>query len=722
MRNVRPNYIQINQAITRSIYKFNELRRFTLGSIDSGQIRNIAVIGHGGAGKTMFCEAIMYDMGVTTRMGTIEAGNTISDYRNAEADRQISLSATMMNAEFNDHRFNVVDTPGFADFLAEARGPIRVTDSSFVVVSSINGIEVGTEQVWEYAEEQGKSRCIVINGLDRENAKFDDILNEMREELGTKVAALQFPVKQGEHFNQIIDLLKMKLLKFERGGNGDYSEEEIPADLKNKAEELRQNILENAAEADDGLLEIFFEEGDLTQEQFIDGLKKGVANCSIFPVACSAASANVGVKRILEIAIDIFPSPLEVPVQKAFEPGTKEEVELDNSKPAVLAWKTIAEAHVGELTLIRVFSGQVESGSDFANTTTGNSEKIGQMFHLIGKNRTQVDPMINGDMGAVVKLKNTHTGDTLSDSKAKIEFDGIKFPEPVIRTAVVPKSKGDEEKISSGLQSIHEEDPSFIVAYDPELQQTIVAGMGELHLDVVAARLKEKFNVEVEREDPRIPYRETIKGNAEAEGKHKKQSGGRGQFGVCNIKMEPLPRGEQFEFVNAIFGGAIPSKFIPAVEKGIIERMERGIIAGFKVVDIKVTLYDGKFHDVDSSELAFKIAGSLGLVNAFTKCKPVILEPIYDLEVKVPEEYMGDVMGDISSRRGKIQGMDAAGKMQVIKAKIPLAELNRYSTSLRSMTQGRGMHRQKFSHYEDVPGDIQQKLVEAYEKARAEGN
>lgn len=693
-----------------------------MGSIDSGQIRNIAVIGHGNVGKTMLCEAMMYDMGVTTRMGSIEAGNTISDYRNAETDRQISLSATMMNAEYNGHLFNLVDTPGFADFLAEARGPILVTDCALVVVSSINGVEVGTEQIWEYAEEQGKARCIVVNGLDRENAKFDEVLSEMQEEFGNRVAALQFPVKEGEHFNRIIDLLKMKLLNFEHGGNGDYTEEDIPADLKDKADEMRQHILENAAEADDELLEVFFEEGDLTHEQFVTGLKKGISAGTIIPVVCAAASANVGVKRILEIAIELLPGPLDVPVQKAFEPGTQNEVELDAAKMSALAWKTISEAHVGELTLIRVFSGQIESGSDLANTTTGNSEKIGQMFHMSGKNRTQIDPLVNGDMAAVVKLKNTHTGDTLSDSKNRIEFDGIKFPDPVIRTAVVPKSKGDEEKISSGLQQIHEEDPSFVVAYDPELQQTIIAGMGELHLDVVTGRLKEKFNVEVEREDPRIPYRETIKGTAEAEGKHKKQSGGRGQFGVCNIKMEPLTRGEQFEFVNAIFGGSIPSKFIPAVEKGIVERMERGIIAGYKVVDIKVTLFDGKFHDVDSSELAFKIAGSLGLVSAFTKCKPVILEPIYDLEVKVPEEYMGDVMGDISSRRGKIQGMDAAGKMQVIKAKIPLAELNRYSTSLRSMTQGRGMHRQKFSNYEDVPGEIQQKLVEIYEKARAEGN
>ena len=693
-----------------------------MSAIESGKIRNIAIVGHGGVGKTMLSEAMMFDMGVTTRMGAIESGNTISDYRKAELDRQISISSTLMTGDFNEMKINIIDTPGFADFLAETRGPIRVADSAVVVLNATGGVEVGTTQVWEFCDDMERARCIVFNGLDRENSNFDEKLIEAKEEFGNKVAALQFPVNQGEPFNQIIDLLKMKLLRFEKNGDGNYTEEEIPSELKDKADELRQVILENAAEADDELLETFFDEGDLTEEQFVQGLKTGIVNGTIVPVLCSAASANVGVSRLLEIICDILPSPADVPKNKAFKPGTPEEMELDDSKPVALAWKTVAEAHVGELTLIRVFSGQVDSGMELANTTSGGSEKIGQMFIMQGKNRTQIDPLLDGDMAAVVKLKNTHTGDTLSDPRYKVQLEGVKVPDPVIRTAVVPKSKGDEEKISSGLQSLHEEDPSFVSAYDPELQQTIVAGMGELHLDVVIARLKEKFNVDVEREDPRIPYRETIKGTADAEGKHKKQSGGRGQFGVCNIKVEPMERGKYFEFENAIFGGSIPSKFVPAVEKGIIERMERGIIAGFKFVDVKVTVYDGKYHDVDSSEMAFKIAGSLAIFNAVTKAKPVILEPIYDLEVRVPEDYMGDVMGDISSRRGKIQGMDSAGRMQIIKAKVPLAELNKYSTSLRSMTQGRGMHRQKLSHYEEVPNEIQQKLVEAYEKARAEGN
>lgn len=693
-----------------------------MSAIATEKIRNLAIIGHGGSGKTTLAESLLFNMGQTTRMGSVEAGNTVSDYRKEEIDRKISISSTLMSGDFNGFRLNLIDTPGFTDFLAEVMGGLRVADAAIVVLNGVSGVEVGTEQVWEFAEEDNKARLMVVNNLDRENANFDETLSDARKEFGNKVAALQFPANQGEGFNRIVDLLKMKLLKFERDGSGSYSEEEIPAELSDKAGELRQYILENAAEADDELLEIFFEEGDLTQKQFEKGLKAGIAQGNIVPVMCAAVSSSIGSGRILEIITSLAPSPEDVKIETAFKPGTTEEIETSPDKTAALVWKTISEPHVGELSLIRVYAGKVESGVELSNTTSGSTEKVGQMFHLIGKNREQVDPISAGDMGAVVKLKNTHTGDTLSAPLHEVELKGIEFPDPIIRTAVVPKSKGDEEKISTGLQSIHESDPSFVSTYDSELGQTIVAGQGELHLDVIISRLKDRFGVEVEREDPRIPYRETIKATAEAEGKHKKQSGGRGQFGIVNIKLEPLPRGEDFEFINAIFGGAIPSKFIPAVEKGLKERRGKGVIAGYPVVDIKITLYDGKFHEVDSSEMAFKIAASLGLSNAFVKCKPVILEPIYDVEVRVPEEFMGDVMGDISARRGKIQGMDSAGKIQIIKAKVPLAELNKYSTSLRSMTQGRGMHRQKFSLYEEVPGDIQAKLVDAFEKARAEGS
>jgi elongation factor G len=692
-----------------------------LSAIETEKIRNLTIVGHGGCGKTTFTESLLFNMEATTRMGSIDAGNTVSDYRKEEIDRHISISSTLMTCDYQGYRINIIDTPGFMDFIAEAKGPIRAADTVVVVLNALNGVEVGTEQVWEFAEESKRPCVIIINGLDRENTKFEQILQEAKNEFGSKVSAVQFPLNPGEGFDKILDLLSMKVLKFERDSSGRYAEEDIPGNLKSQAEELRKTLMENVAEADDELLEAYFEAGELTQEQFLKGLRKGIAKGAVVPVFCSSAISNIGSKKILEYVWEILPHPLEVPLPEAFTTVRKDKAELEADKTSAFVWKTISEAHVGELSLIRVFSGKVESGVELANTTNGGSEKIGQIFLMMGKNRKQVDPLLIGEMGAIVKLKNTHTGDTLCDSKAKIRFSDLKFPEPVIRTAVVPKTKGDEEKISTGLQNIREVDPSFVVAYDPELQQTIIAGQGELHLEVVISRLKDKFGVDVLREDPRIPYRETIKGSAEAEGKHKKQSGGRGQFGVVNVKLEPLPRGQDFEFVDAIFGGAIPSKFIPAVEKGIRERMEKGVVAGYKVVDVRVTLFDGKFHDVDSSELAFKIAGSLGFSNAFKICKPVILEPIYDIEVRVPEEYMGDVMGDISSKRGKILGMEAIGKMQIIKAKVPLAELSKYSTNLRSMTQGRGMHRQKFSHYEEVPGEVQNKLVEVYEKARAEG-
>ncbi|MBC8205324.1 elongation factor G [bacterium] len=686
--------------------------------IETSKIRNLAVIGHSGSGKTTLTEAFMFDTGKITRMGSTESGNTLSDYRKEEIERKISVSSTLMTTDHENYRLNIIDTPGFLDFLAEVKGALRVVDCALLVVNAQSGVEVGAEQVWEYSQEYELPRMIVINNLDRENAKFDETLRELQEEFGKGISPIQFPANQGEGFNEIVDLLKMKILRFDRDGKGNYTEEEIPPDLADKANEMRQTALENAAEVDDELLETFFSEGDLTQEQFETGLRKGIVNGTIVPVFCNSASKNIGPSRILELINQLAPSPMDLLIR--LEKDETEDFE-SGAPTAAIVWKTVSEGHVGELSFLRVYTGKVESGIELKNTSSGSVEKIGQIFTMQGKNRKQVDMLGPGEMGALVKLKATHTGDTLGDPKNPIKLQGIRFPEPVIRIAVEPKAKGDEEKISTGLQSLHDEDPSFVFAYDPELRQTIVAGIGETHLDIIIGRLKDRFSVDVDRIDPKIPYRETIKASADAEGKHKKQSGGRGQFGVVNVKLEPSARGEEFEFVNAISGGAIPGKFIPAVEKGIRERMERGVIAGYKVVDVKVTLFDGKFHDVDSSELAFKIAGSLGFTNAFVKCKPVMLEPIYDLEVRVPEEYMGDVMGDISSRRGKIQGMEASGKMQVIKAKAPLAEINKYSTSLRSMTQGRGMHRQKLSHYEDVPREIQDKLVEEYEKSRAEG-
>jgi elongation factor G len=488
-----------------------------------------------------------------------------------------------------------------------------------------------------------------------------------------------------------------------------------------KAEKLHENLIEAAAENDDELLEKFFEEGTLTADELKIGLKKGIANASITPVLCGAASANVGARHLLDFIVNYAPAPVDMPAQMAQKVNSKDEIELacDEKAPtAMLVFKTVSESHIGELSFFRVYSGKLGGGQEVHNSSRNMNEKIGQVFVMNGKNRKEIGIVKPGDIAATVKLRDTHTGNTLSDSRNRVLLKGIDFPSPVIRVAVEPKSKGDEEKISTGLHTLHEQDPTFLAQYDPELRQTIISGQGELHLDIVVKRLKEKFGVDVNLVEPRIPYRETIKSSAEMQHKHKKQSGGRGQYGDVWLRLEKLPAGSGFEFVDAIVGGVIPGKFIPAVEKGVKEAMEDGVIAGYRVQDVRVTLYDGSYHNVDSSEMAFKIAGAMAFKKAFRDAKPILLEPIYDVEVVVPEDFMGDVMGDLSSRRGKISGMDAEGHFQLVKAKVPLGELYKYSTTLRSLTQGRGLHRRKFSHYEEVPHDVTKKLIAAAEEEK----
>ena len=472
------------------------------------------------------------------------------------------------------------------------------------------------------------------------------------------------------------------------------------------------------AESDDSLMEKYFESGELTEEEFRSGLHRAILNHEVYPVFCVAATGNIGVRRMLDVIVNFLPAPNEMAPAKG-EDGSQRKCAVTEPASA-LVFKTISEAHVGELSFFKVFSGAVKTGDDLLNSTQNNTERIGQIFVLNGKSKTSVDRLMAGDVGAVVKLKSTHTGDTLCDKSKPIKYPKITFPAPKIRTAIVPVAKGDEEKISMGLHNLHEEDPTFISEYDPELKQTIVSGQGEQHLAIILKRLRQKYHVEVEEQEPRIPYRETIKGKSEAQGKYKKQSGGRGQYGDCHLRLEKLSRGSGFEFVDAIVGGVIPGKFIPAVEKGVVERMNKGVLAGFPVVDVRVTCFDGSYHSVDSSEMAFKVAASMGFQKAFIDANPVLLEPIYDITVKVPEEFMGDVMGDISSRRGKIMGMDSEGRFQIIKAKVPLAELYKYSTTLRSITAGRGIHSRVFSHYDEVPAEISQKIIEQAKKDKEE--
>ncbi len=682
------------------------------------QIRNIGTGAHGAAGKTSLVEAMLFTMGETTRMGSIDQGNTASDYNEDEIERQISISTSMLHGEWNKTKINVIDTPGFSDFFGDVVSGLRVVENVLLVVSSAGGIEVGTEQVWELAEKYGKPVTVVINKLDRENVVFDKIVSDLQGRFGNHLLLAQIPVETGVNFFKIIDLLKMKLVTYPQDKSGKPTEEDIPGDLKASAEEMRNKLVEAVAESDDELLEKFFEAGELTEDEFIGGFKKALKNRRIFPIFCTSATHNVGVSALLDFVVDFSPAPVEMPPVKGLE--DKEVKPTDDESLSAFVFKTVSESHVGELSFVRVFSGVLESGEETFNVTQNHAERVGQIFDLSGKNKHNVDRLHAGDLGALVKLKSTHTGDTLCPKNSPIQIPPIEFPPALLSLAIEPKSKGDEAKISSGLQSLHEEDPTFVVKYDPELKQTIISGQGELHLDIIVKRLKQKFGVEVNIKDPKIPYRETIRGKSDARYRHKKQSGGAGQFAEVLMRIEPKARGEGVEFTNSLVGQNVDRVYVPSVEKGVNSACEEGVIAGYRVVDLKVDFYDGKMHPVDSSDIAFQIAGRAAFKDAFKQAKPVLLEPIYDIEVKVPEEYMGDVMGDISSKRGKISGMEADGHFQVIKAKVPLAELHKYSTTLRSMTQGRGLFRQKFSHYEEVPSDQANKIIEQSKKEKEE--
>jgi elongation factor G len=693
-----------------------------LKTYKTDQLRNVAVGAHGGAGKTSLVEAMIFNMGETNRIGHIEQGTTVSDYNADEIERQISINTALLHGDWNDHKLNLIDTPGYPDFFGEVVGAFRAVESVLVVISAAGSVEVGTEMVWDEAEKLGLPRMIAINKLDKENLNYDAVFDSIHESFGHKVVSAQFPVKVGPGFNSIVDLIRMKLMKFSTDGSGNYTEEAIPDDLKGKADDLHLKLIESVAESDDSLMEKYFEAGELTEDEFRGGLRRAILNHEVYPVFCVSATTNVGIRRLNDVVSNFAPAPSDIETVTALDKSGKEMQKKTNitESASALVFKTISEEHVGELSYLKVFSGAVKSGDDLLNSTQGKGERTGQLFVLNGKHKNSVDRLVAGDIGAVVKLKTTHTGDTLCAKTGEVQFPKIAFPEPKIRTAIIPKAKGDEEKISVGLHALHEEDPTFISQFDPELKQTIISGQGEMHLAIILKRLNQKYHVEVTEEEPKIPYRETIKSKSEAQGKYKKQSGGRGQYGDCHLRLEKVPRGDGFEFVDAIVGGVIPGKFIPAVEKGIVERMGKGVIAGYKVVDVRVTCFDGSYHNVDSSEMAFKVAASMGFQKAFMSASPVLLEPIFDITVKVPEEYMGDVMGDISGRRGKIMGMDSEGKFQVIRAKVPLGELFKYSTALRSMTSGRGIHNRVFSHYDEVPGDIAEKIIAQAKKDKEE--
>ena len=684
---------------------------------NSEQIRNIGVGGHSGSGKTSLVETMLFAMGETTRIGATEQGNTISDYNEDEIERQVSINTSILHGEWKQTKLNMIDTPGFSDFYGDVVSGMRAADFMMIVVSAADGVQVGTERVRQMADRYQLPRFYVINKLDRENVDFDSVYKELRDRFGKKLAIAQFPAESGPNFTTVIDVIKQKAYKYAHDKSGKVTEEAVPGNLQAQVDKIRNELVETVAESDDALLETYFEAGELTEAQLLEGFKNAINRQMIVPVVGTSATANVGVHSLMDFVVDYMPDPTRRP---AIEHDGATRAPSDSEPLSALVFKTVSEAHVGELSLVKVFSGILKSGDEVYNPDSSKSERIGQIFLLNGKNKKNIDQLHAGDIGALVKLKSTHTGNTLCQKGKEFELPSIEFPEPLISVAVVAKAKGDEDKIGSGLHTLHEEDPTFLVRYDGELKQTIASGQGELHLDIIFKRLKQRFHVEVDTEKPNIPFRETIRKKAEAQGKFKKQTGGRGQYGDAHLRIEPLPRGEGFEFSDEITGGVIPGKFIPAVEKGAIETCEKGVLAGFPVVDIKVAVFYGSYHNVDSSEMAFKVASSMALKKAFMDASPILLEPIYTLQVKVPEDYMGDVMGDISSRRGKISGMDADGRFQVINAKVPLAELYKYSNTLRSMTQGQGIFHIEFSHYEEVPGDVAQKIIEEAKKAKEE--
>ena len=679
------------------------------------KIRNVAVVGHQDTGKTTVVEAVLFSAGATTRMGRIEDGNTMTDTAPEEIERQISITTAMAYVEFKNHKVNVLDTPGYEDFVGEVLSALDVADAAAVVVRADGGVEVGTEKVWGYIKARRLPTIFCVNKMDKEHASFDKCVEQIRDSFGREAVVVQVPIGEGEKFRGVVDLLSGKAYEYDGGAKG-VREIDVPADSKNRVEEFRRELFDAAAENDEQLMEKYLESDSLSHEELLTGLRVGVAEGELFPIFCVSAAKNFGVPQLLDGIVDLVPPPTKRPLKI---PGSERTLEADPSKsPVAKVFKNVSESHVGDMLFLRVYQGTLTAGSDVYNATRSASDRLGAFFFLQGKNRTDTTKVCAGDMAAVVKLKSAHIGDTLCDKSAVVQIPKTEYPGPSVVAAIAAASKGDEDKIAAGLGRLRDEDPTLDVKVDSETKQTLISGQGELHLEILVNRLKKRHGVDVLLSKPRIPYKETITKGAQAQGKYKKQTGGRGQYGDVWLKVEPLQRGQGFEFVDAIVGGVVPGKFIPAVEKGVVAAMEDGVLAGYPVVDLKVTLYDGSYHSVDSSEQAFKVAGSMGFKKAVSDARMVLLEPIMNVEVRVPEEYMGDVMGDLSGRRGKIQGMGTEAKFSVIKAQVPLAELYRYSTNLRSMTQGRGAHQREFSHYEEVPHDAAQKIIEEAKKEK----
>ncbi|MGE5591624.1 MAG: elongation factor G [Bacillota bacterium] len=686
------------------------------------RLRNLGIVAHGGAGKTSLAEAMLFDAGATDRLGKAVDGTTVMDFDPDEVKRQISLSAGIAPLEWKDHKVNVVDCPGFFDFVGEVKAALRVVDGALVVVDSVSGVEVGTELVWRFADAHNLPRLLFVNKMDRENANFDRVLSELEEAFGKAVVPVALPIGSEASFKGVIDLMAMKAKVPADATGRQVKETDIPADLVDKAKGLRDRIIEAAAENDDELTMKFLEGEALTDEEVYRGLAAGVRTGKIYPVLCGSATRNIGVQCLLDAVVNWMPSPADAGAVTGKDPKSGREVSRkpSDSEPfSAFVFKTTADPFVGKITVFRVYSGVFKAeGNTLYNASKGKSERFGQLFAPKGKAQTNITEVHAGDIAAVTKLQETATGDTLSAESAPCVYEAIDFPKPVYSMAIVPKSKGDEDKIGSALHRLAEEDPTFTVERNTSTNQTVISGMGDLHLDVIVDRLKRKFGVDATLERPRVAYRETIRGSAKKQGKHKKQSGGHGQYGDCWLELQPLPDGD-YEFVDKIFGGVVPAQFRPAVDKGCREIMAEGILAGYPITGVRVILYDGSYHSVDSSEMAFKIAAHLAFKAAFLEAKPVLLEPIVQVEVTVPDQYMGDVIGDLNKKRGRILGMEPSGRYQVVKAMVPQAEMFTYALDLRSITQGRAAYTMQFDHYEEVPAQEAQKIIAASPK-RAE--
>ncbi|MBN1365436.1 MAG: elongation factor G [Syntrophaceae bacterium] len=693
-----------------------------MAKYESKLLRNLAIVGHGGTGKTSLCESILFVSGKSERLGRVDDSTSCMDYEPEEQKRRISISSAANFVEWEKHKINFIDTPGDSNFSFDTKCSMSVVENAVVVIDAVGGVEFQTQKAWELADEFQIPRIIFINRLDRERANFNATLDSIKNKLKRKPTPVCLPIGSEDKFNGLVDLISMKAYSFS-DNKGVGKVVDIPPEMKDDVKIMRDTMVEDIAESDDELMNKYLEVGELSDEELKTGLKKGVSSSGLIPVICGSAVKGIGISLLLDLVVSSFASPVDRHPMKGKKPKSddiEERPPTEDAPFSAIVFKTIADPYAGRLTLFRVYSGKLNSDTPVYNSSRKITEKFGNVFFLEGKSQKSASDLIPGDIAGVAKLKETTTGDTLCSDKFPIIFEKVAIPPPIMSYAMEPKTRGDEDKIASSIHRLTEEDPTIVFSRNAETREFILSGMGQVHIEVNIEKMKRKFGVEVNLTIPKVPYKETIKGKANVQGKYKRQSGGRGQYGDCWIDIEPLPRGGGFVFEDKIVGGVIPQQYRPAVEKGIVEAAAKGVIAGYPVVDFKVSLVDGTFHTVDSSEMAFKIAGSLAFQKGVMDCQPVLLEPIVNIEIEIPDEYMGDVIGDLNSRRGRVQGMDAKGSNQIIKGQVPIAEILKYAPDLRSMTSGRGNFTYTHSHYEEVPTYIAEKIIAEHKKDKEE--